>query len=56
MMVTELHHERWVLSSSLMDQELIHSPNVTPSGYPMKFWGLFGEVGRKEKRTLGWFC
>ena len=35
---------KWVLSSSLMDQQLIHNPNVTPSGYPMKFWGLFGEV------------
>ena len=25
-----------------MDQEIIHYPNVTPSSYSMKFWGLFG--------------
>ena len=33
--------KRMVLSSTLMDQELIHSPNVTPRGYPMKLWCLF---------------
>ena len=38
--VTEFHHKRWILSSSLMDQELIHNPNVTPSSDPTIFWGF----------------
>ena len=32
------------LSLSLMDQRLIPDLNVTLSGYPKKFWGLFGEI------------
>ena len=27
-----------------MDQGWDHNPNVTLSGYPIKFWGLFGMV------------
>ena len=31
------------LSQSLMVQEGTHNLNVTLKGYPMKFWGLFGQ-------------
>ena len=42
--VTEFEHKIQVLSSTVMDQGLIHNPNVTPSRHPMQFWGLFGMV------------
>ena len=35
------------------DQELINNPNGTPTGYPMKFWGLFGKVAHITQQT---FC
>ena len=28
----------------LMDQGLIHNPNVSPTSYAMKLWGLFDKV------------
>ena len=34
-----------------MDQELIIHPNVTPSRYPTKFWGLFGGVAHIPHTT-----
>ena len=41
--LTELLHKRGVLSLTLKDQGRVHKTNETPSGYPMKFWGLFGK-------------
>ena len=41
---TEFLHIIQFLSLTLMDQGLIHNPNLNPSGYPMIFWGLFGIV------------
>ena len=40
--------KKWVL---LMAQEWIHNPSVTPSSYPIKFWGLFGEVSHITHMT-----
>ena len=59
--VTEFHHKRWVISSSLMDQLLFHNPNLTPSRYPMKLWGLFGKVAHiahitKQNFVIGQFA
>ena len=47
-----------VLSLSQMDQEGTHIPNVTLRGYPMKFWGLCGEVAHiaQEKFVIGQFA
>ena len=42
--VTEFLPNGGVLSLTLMDKGWVHHPNVTPSRYPMKFWGLFGMV------------
>ena len=34
-----------------MDQGWVHSPNVTPSGYPTEFWGLFGMLAPSMHTT-----
>ena len=42
--VTEFLPKRGVLSLSLMVQGWVHNPRVTPSSYPIEFWGFFGMV------------
>ena len=36
--------KRGVISLTLNDQGWVHNPNITPRGYPIKFWCLFGMV------------
>ena len=47
-----------VLSLSLMDQGLIPNHNITQSGFPVKFWGLFGEVAHiaEKNYVIGQFA
>ena len=42
--MTEFLPKRGFLSLTLMVQGWVYNPNVTPSGYPIKFWGVFGMV------------
>ena len=50
--VTEFQPKRWVLSISLIDHGLIPNPNVAPTGCPLNFWCLFGEVAHIAHITL----
>ena len=43
-LVTEFQHKTASLSLALIDQGQTNNPNVTPSGYPTKFWGLLAKV------------
>ena len=49
--LTEFLYKMWVLSSTLIGQGLIHNPNLPPSSYPEKFWGLFGMVALIPQTT-----
>ena len=40
------------LSSLQMDQEGAPNPNVSPSSYPTKYWGLFGEVAHTAQQNF----
>ena len=42
--LTEFLPKTGALSLTLMEQGWTHSPKVNPSGYPTKFWCLFGVV------------
>ena len=49
--VTEFQSKELFLCLTLMDEGQTNNPNITPSGYTMKIWGLLAMVAPTEHIT-----